>query len=111
MKCKERLPIVIVLMLALFAVDASIGPELSPWVAYAVPVVVAGRYCGLSTAAMYAVLAGGLLCVAARHSGHPYSSDVYFLLAAASQTLALLVMAWLAARLSSLEQALRALGA
>ncbi len=109
MKCKESLLVVIIMMLALLAIDASIGPELSPWVAYAVPVVLASRYCGLATGAMYAVLAGGLLCVAARHSGHPYSSDLYFLLAVASQSLALLVMAWLTARLSSLEQALREL--
>lgn len=94
-------------MLVLLGIDASCGPEISPWVAYIVPVVLASRYCGFSTGAIYAALTGGLLCVAARHSGHPYSSDAYFLLAVSWQIFALLVVAWLTARLSSLEQMLR----
>ena len=105
-ECRERLLIVILIMLALFGIDASSGPEFSPWVAYLVPVAMASRYCGLSTGAAYAVLAGGLLCIASRHSGHPYSSDTHFFVAVASQSLALLAVAWLTAQLSSLERTL-----
>lgn len=106
MQCKERLLSVAVMMLVLLGIDVSCGPEISPWVAYVVPVAFASRHCGFSMGAIYAVLAGALLCVGARHSGHPYSSDGYFLLAVLSQVLALIVVAWLTARLSSLEQML-----
>ncbi len=105
---QERLLLVVVMMLAIVGVDAMCGPEVSPWAAYVVPVALAARLRGFRTAAVYAVLAGLLICVAARHSGHPYSSGFYFLVAAGSQTLVLLVIAWLVSRLSALEQALRA---
>ncbi len=64
----------------LLAVDASLGPEVSPWM------------------------------VAARHSGHPYSTDGYFLLTVAWQTAALLVTAWLTARVFALEYRVRTRG-
>lgn len=108
MQRSECLLIVISIMLVLLAVDTSLGPELSPWAAYIVPVALASRYCGLSTGAAYAAITAGLLVVAARQSGHPYSADGYFLVAVAWQTAALLVIAWLTARLSALEHALRA---
>jgi hypothetical protein len=102
---------VIAIMLVLLLVDSFCGPEISPWVAYAVPVALASRCCGFSTGAAYSVIAAGLLLVAARHSGHPYSGEAYFLVAVASQMLALLVIAWLTARLSTLEHVLRGLKA
>lgn len=107
MQCKQCLSIVIAIMLAMLGIDVICGAEVSPWVAYAVPVAFSSRYCGFSTGATYAALAGGLLCVAARQSGHPYSEDIYFLIAVSFQTLALLVIAWLTARLSQLESMLR----
>ncbi|HEX6155777.1 MAG TPA: hypothetical protein VFZ54_07120 [Burkholderiales bacterium] len=96
-------------MLVIVGVDIVCGRELSPWIAYIVPVALASRYCSLGVGAAYAILAGLLLCVAARHTGHPYSGDAYFLAAAASQTLVLLVIAWLISRLSALERLLRQL--
>lgn len=109
MESRQCLMVVVAIMLALLAIDASCGPEISPWIAYMVPVALASRCSGFSVGAAYAVLAGGLLLVAARHSGHPYSSDGFFILAVCSQALALLVIAWLTARLSSLERVLRQL--
>lgn len=108
MQRRECLLIVVSIMLVLLAVDASLGPEVSPWAAYIVPVALASRYCGLSTGAAYAAITAGLLVGAARHSGHPYSADAYFLIAVARQTAALLVIACLTARLSALEHAFRA---
>jgi len=111
MQCKEWLTGVAALMLLLLLVDASCGPEISPWVSYTVPIILASRYCGFSMGAAYSVIAAGLLLLAARHSGHPYSADAYFLVAVGWQTVALIVIAWLTARLSSLERLLRALSA
>jgi hypothetical protein len=108
---KESLSAVVAIMLVLLLVDASCGPEISPWIAYAVPVAIASRYCGFPTGAAYSVIAAGLILVAARHSGHPYSGDAYFAVAVVSQALALLAIAWLTARLSSLERVLQALHA
>lgn len=111
MQYKERLSAVAAVMLVLMLVDLSCGPEISPWVAYALPVVLASRYCGFSMGAAYSVIAAGLLLFAARHSGHPYSGEAYFLIAVSWKLLALLVIAWLTARLSNLERVLRALSA
>ena len=107
MQCRKRLPFVIAAAVAIAWIDSRCGPELSLWVAYVVPVAVASRYCGFSIGAFYAVLAGLLLCLAAKYSGHPYSSEGYFLFATWSQMLVFLVIAWLASRLSSLEARLR----
>lgn len=109
MECRKRLPLIAAAMLGVAYFDAACGPELSPWVAYIAPVAVAARHCGFSTGAFYAVVAGLLLCLAAKHSGHPYSSPEYFLFATLSQTLTFLVIGWFAAQLSSLEQMLRGL--
>ena len=107
MRYRDCLSYVIPMMLAIVAVDATCGPEVSPWIAYSVPVALASRYCGFPVGAVYAVLAGLLLCSAARYSGHPYSSDAFFLFAAVSQMLMLLVLAALVRRLSMLERTLR----
>jgi hypothetical protein len=109
MRCKELLPFIIAAMLGIAWLDIGCGPELSPWVGYLVPVALASRYCGFGTGAFYSTLAGLLICLAAKYSGHPYSSEGYLLFVAASQVLALLVVAWLVARTSQLEQALRGL--
>jgi hypothetical protein len=92
---------VVVLMLVVGAADMLSGPEISPWIGYLFPVALASRCCGFGLGALYAVLAGFLMCVAARHAGHPFSTNVYFYLAAASQTFALVVVAWLVSRLAS----------
>jgi hypothetical protein len=99
------------MMLVLLLIDHACGPEVSPWVAYAVPIILASRYCGFSTGAAYAILAAALVWIAARNSGHPYSSEALFLIAVSWQTLALLVIAWLSARLSTVERKLTALSA
>ena len=107
MDCKECLVSVVMLMLLICGVDVSCGPEVSPWIAYVIPIALASRYCGFAVGAMYAVLAGLLLCVAARHSGHPFSADGYFFIAAAWQALALLLIAWLVSRLATLQLTVR----
>lgn len=107
MHCKECLLAVVTLMLVVFGVDAVCGPEMSPWIAYAAPVAMAGRYCGFGFGAAYAVLSGLLILLAAKHSGHPYSSEWYLLLAASSQAFALLLIATLASRLAYVEGKLR----
>lgn len=53
---------------------------------------------------------GPVLVIAARHSGHPYSTGGYFLLTVAWQTAALLVTAWLTARVFALEYRVRTRG-
>lgn len=111
MKCKECLSGVAALMLVLMLIDLTCGSEVSPWVGYALPVILVSRYCGFSMGAAYAVIAAGLLLFAARYAGHPYSWDVFFLVAVAWKMFALLVIAWLTARLSNLERILRALSA
>jgi hypothetical protein len=108
-QCRQRLMLVATIMLGLLLVDSSSGPELSPWIAYAIPVAIAARCCGFSTGAAYAVIAGWLLYFAARHAGHPYSGEAYFFVSVSSQTIALLLIAWLTARLSDLERTLRSL--
>ena len=108
-QCRGRLMTVATIMLALLILDTACGPEISPWIAYAVPVAIAARCCGFSMGAAYAVIAGWLLYMAARHAGHPFSDEAYFLVSTASHTLALLVIAWLTARLSNLERTLRSL--
>jgi hypothetical protein len=108
-QCRQRLMLVATIMLALLLLDWSCGPELSPWIAYAVPVALAARCCGFSMGAAYAVIAGWLLYLAARHAGHPYSTEAYYFVSVSSQTIALLVIAWLTARLSNLERTLRGL--
>lgn len=108
MRCGECLVAVVVMMLIVFVTDATCGPEFSPWIAYAAPVAMASRYCGLGFGAAYSVLGGLLICLAAKHSGHPYSSAWYLLLAASSQVLALLLIASLASRLAFVESKLRA---
>lgn len=109
MNCKECLVSVVAIMLVIAFVDAVCGPEVTPWLAYAAPVALASRYCSFGLGAMYSVLAGLLLCVAARHSGHPFSSDAYFLLAVGWQTLALILVAWLVSLLATTQLALRKL--
>ena len=83
--------------------------KISPCVAYAAPVVLASRYCGHSMGATYEMIAAGMLSFAAGHPGHAYSGQAYFLIAVPLEMLALLVIAWLTARLSNLERTLRAL--
>ena len=107
MDCKQRLLFVAVAMLGIAYIDATCGPELSPWVAYIAPVAVAARYCSFSIGAFYAVVAGLLICLVAKHTGHPYSSAEYFLFATLSQTLVFLVIGWFASQLANLEQTLR----
>jgi len=109
MRCKECLSLVATIMLFLLLIDLACGPEISPWVAYTVPIFLASRYCGFSMGAAYSVLAAALLFMSARHAGHPYSADAYFLIAVGWKTLALVVIAWLTARLTLLERHLRAL--
>lgn len=104
----KRLPIIAAVMLGIAWLDGACGPELSPWIAYIVPIAMASRYCSFSTGAFYCVVAGLLLCLAAKHSGHPYSTTGYFLFATLSQTLVFLTIAWFVSRLVYLEGALRA---
>ncbi len=109
MRCNESLVPLAALMLTILLVDLSCGPEITPWVVYTVPIVLVSRFCGFSMGVAYSVIAGGLLLLAARHSGHPYSAEGYLLIAVAWKTVALIVIAWLTARLSSLERLLRSL--
>ena len=106
-ECKECLVSVILLMLLVVAADLYSGREVSLWIAYVLPVALASRYCSFRIGAMYAVLAGLLICVAARHTGHPFSSNTYFFLAVAWQTLTLLLVGWLVSRLAVAQLALR----
>lgn len=107
MRCRECLVAVVAMMLIIFGVDATCGPEISLWIAYAAPVAMASRYCGFSFGAAYSVLSGLLICLAAKHSGHPYSNYWYLALAASSQVLALLLITSLASRLAFVERKLR----
>jgi hypothetical protein len=68
MRCKECLSGVVAIMIVLLLVDLSCGPEISPWVAYAVPVALASRYSSFSMGAAYSVIGALLLLVAARLS-------------------------------------------
>ena len=107
MKCAECLFAVVAMMLAVAALDWLCGPQVSPWLAYAVPVALASRYCSFLVGAAYALLAGALVCVVARNSGHAFTSDAFFFVAVSWQVLALTLIAWLVAQLGAAQLMLR----
>ena len=49
----------------------------------------ASRYCSFIVGAAYALLAGALVCVVGRNSGHAFTSDAFFFVAVSWQVLAL----------------------
>jgi hypothetical protein len=63
----------------------------------------AARHCGFVIGVVCALVCGALIVVVGDYAGHPYSRFSYFLFGTASQTLALLEVAWLASRLSNVE--------
>ena len=107
MKCAECLFAVVAMMLAVAGLDLLCGPRVSPWLAYAIPVGLASRYCSFAVGATYALLAGALLCVVARNSGHAFTSEAVFFVAVSWQVLALTLIAWLVARLGAAQLMLR----
>ena len=107
MKCAECLFAVVAMMLAVASLDWLCGPQVSPWLAYAMPVALASRYCNFITGAAYALLAGALVCVVAKNSGHAFTSDTLFFVAVSWQVLALTLIAWLVSQLALTQLTLR----
>jgi hypothetical protein len=107
MKCAECLFAVVAMMLAVAGLDLLCGPQVNPWLAYAIPVALASRYCSFIVGAAYALMAGALVCVVGRNSGHAFTSDAFFFVAVSWQVLALTLIAWLVSQLSIAQVALR----
>lgn len=101
----------IALAMALVALADAQTTQVCLWPLYIGPVVVASWLGELRHGAATSLAAAALLVVSARFSGHPYASDLYFLVAKCSQCGALLVITWLANRLASTQALLlRVLG-
>lgn len=108
MRTRLSLPAVsaIAVTMALIALaDAQIS-QVSLWPFYIGPVLAASWFADFRDGATTALAAAGLIIVATGFSGHPYATDLYFLIATTSRLGALLVIAWLANRLAATQSLL-----
>lgn len=72
--------------------------KVSLWPLYLAPVIYLSWLSGFTLGAITACLAGVLLALAVKISGHPYSENFFFVVSTLSHVAAFLVVAWLANR-------------
>jgi hypothetical protein len=89
----------IVAMLVIASADAMTGRQVSLWVAYVIPVAIAGWLLGFRAGMLLALFAGALLAVVGVLWGTLFSSYWYFAFALASRTTCFVFIAWLCHRL------------
>jgi hypothetical protein len=102
-----RLLLAVLSMAVIAYCDANTDEQISLWPLYVIPVCLVSSRFGFPEGAVAACVAGLLLLIAARFSGHPYSGHLYFLFATLGQVVALIVVAWYAARLAAAESILK----
>ncbi|MGE5640675.1 MAG: hypothetical protein ACM30H_11340 [Clostridia bacterium] len=98
-----------ILMAVIAFYDAHTSEQLSLWPLYIAPVSLLSWRYGFFEGGISALLSGALLAFSAIFSGHPYSSSTFFFIATMSQIVALVVIAWFAARLCAVESTLQKL--
>jgi hypothetical protein len=87
------------LMLGIAALDAVTGRQISLWIAYVMPVALAGWLLGFRAGFWLALLAGALLMGVGLIWGSLFSSYWYFAFAVLSRTTCFVFIAWLCHRL------------
>jgi len=87
--------------------DAHTNDQISLWFLYIGPVSLVSWKFDFFEGFFCACAAGVLLAVSAIFSGHPYSTNSFFLLATLCHTGALLTIAWYAARLAAIQSILK----
>lgn len=81
--------------LAVFMLDVAVGPQISPWSLYLVPLLLAGWLFGGRAAMAIAVLASLLILIAAFITGHPNDTWWDFALSWCNRAISLLTVGWL----------------
>ena len=105
--CADRFSVAFIVTLGIAYYDYVIGPFISLWVAYLVPITIVGLACGRAPAVFLAGLGSIALVVVGCLVGYPYPKLFHFAFATACQVTVLLVVAVLVSEIRSLVQTLK----
>ena len=92
LNCLDQLVGAITGVLVVALCDYLAGANVGLWVAYLIPIGVAGWACGVAAAAVCTALASIFLFVVGYLVGHPFPSYWYYAFASSSEVLALVVV-------------------
>ena len=89
--------VIATLMLAVAALDAIAGAQVSPWALYLLPISIGTANYGAKAGIALTSLATVLLALCAVVTGHPFASWAFFALSLANRSICLLAVALLVA--------------